>query len=451
MKINSLKNIVPLQYNGFYSIHSYKNITKGKIHNLPLISTFSRNFNKSINKKSYFSTTINSYNKSSELFSKKTKEFDNNLEKVPYPSFMRLTNYLKSKNLKYKTKINNRSSPNRVNEVYLKINKTESNQFNTEKFLNNEEMKNSKGQSKIKLIKSKNNKLTIDNIIEKEKEEFKKTVKIPIKLNKVIDKCSLIIYHHFFPCGENDSNNYNNSNQINKNNLKLKIIDKKNASSTMETDYIKHNSFFEMIIEKVIHLVEYKNHLNQKISINVVKNLLSEEIYSMYNNLTKKDNCSKITYESIRINKSTSTDDNYNMDFKLLNSNYYDKYSYASSVSDVDIEEKAKKKLEKKLTILNKKYGFESKNNQVNVNYDLFSNYSFNIDNYSQSESENFIRSKNSIYTEENCDSNYGDYIMSIANNINDNLYNYKTNNNSNNEKEKIQEKSKVYIILIIK
>ena len=433
MKIKSLKNIVPLQYNGFYSIHNSKTIAKERINNLPLINTFSRNFNKNFNKMPNLFNTQSSYNKTNELFSNKNQEFDNNLKKIPYSSFLHLSNYLKSKHFKNKTKINNHLSPsNKVNEVYFNINKTEYNQFNTKKCFSIEAINNLKKKSQIRLIKNKNSKSSIDEILEKEKEEFRKTMNAHNRKKKIIDKCSFIIYQHFFPYNRNNHINYSISEQMSKNNLKIKKIDKKNASTSTEADFIKNNTFFEIIIEKVMHLVEYKNHMNKVISINIVKNLLNEEINSMYNKLTNKNNCSKITYESIKINKSTSTDDNYYSDYKLLN-NIYDKYDDYSntSISGIDIEKKARKKLEKRLSILNDKYGFESKDNEINVNFDLFSNYSFNIDNYSQRETDNIIKSKKNIYSEED-DDNYGDYIISIANNINDNLEDYKNSLNYN-------------------
>ena len=145
MKIKSLKNIVPLQYNGFYSIHNSKTIAKERINNLPLINTFSRNFNKNLNKRPNLFNTQSSYNKTNELFSNKNQEFDNNLKKIPYSSFLHLSNYLKSKHFKNKTKINNHLSPsNKVNEVYFNINKTEYNQFNTKKCFSIEAINNLK-------------------------------------------------------------------------------------------------------------------------------------------------------------------------------------------------------------------------------------------------------------------------------------------------------------------
>ena len=443
MKKLGLKNIIPHKYNDFFSIHRAKALSKEKIYNLPTISNFSRNFNKNISKSPFLFKTLSKSDRKyiNSFHTNKIQEFDNNLERVPYPSFFRLTNYIKEKNVKNKTKINNQFSPsNRVNEVYFDINKTEYNQANRKCF-SIELTNNLKKKNKIKLINNKNNNLQINEILEKEKEEFRKTMNIPQKRKEVINEFSYIIYKHFFPNNKNYNYNYDSLNQEKKTNLKLSLInkinDKKLINSTSEggTNLIKHNTFFEMIIEKVFHMVEYKNQLNQEISINLVRNLLNEEINEMWNNLNNKNksNYSKITtYESLRINKSTSTDENFYSDFKLLNSTYskYDQYSNYS-ISEHNIEKKARIKLERRLSILNNKYGFVNKNNEeIATNYDLFSNYSKNLDNFSQSETDNIIKSKKNIfYDDEDNDNNPGDYIINTANNINENLYDYKKSN----------------------
>ena len=436
MNNNELKKIEPIKYNDFFSIHKTKTISREKINNLPIINSFSRNMNKYfINNHYLFKTHNKSYKNNNDFYSNKNQEFDNNLERVPYPSFLRLSHYIKSTNLKNKTKIiNQHSSPNKVNEVYFNINKTEYNQFNRKCF--SIEAKNLlKNKNQIRLIKNINKNISVDELLQKEKEEFRKTLNVPELKNKIINEFSYIIYQHFFPYNNyNNHINYQTFNHINKNNLKLKIIkninDKKKSPLTQRTnDLFKNNTFFEMIIEKVMHLVEYKNQLNQKISINLVKNLLNDEINSMWNNLnTSKNNCSKATaYESGKVNKSTSTDDNFILDYRLNHTySQYDKYSN-TSMSEMDFEKKAKLKLERKLSILNNKYGFDEDNDGIEVNYDLFSNYSYNIDNYSQSETDNIIKSKRKSLS--NKDNNLGDFILSLGNNINTNLNEYKKNN----------------------
>ena len=442
MKNNGLKKIEPLKYNDIFSIHKTKTISKEKINNLPIIDSFSRNMNKYfINNQYLFKTHNKSYKNNNDYFSNKNQEFDNNLEKVPYPSFLRLSNYIKPKNIKNKSKIINQLSPsNKVNEVYFNINKTEYNQFNRKCF--SIEAKNIfKNKNQIRLIKNKNKTLSVDELLKKEKEEFRKTLNIPKERNKIINKFSYIIYQHFFPYNNDNPVNYYNFNQINKKNIKLQIInninDKKVTSSslTQRTNDLfkfKHNTFFEMVIEKVIHIVEYKNQLNQKISINIVKNLLNEEIDAIWNNLNtnkNNNNCSKATaYESVKINKSTSTDDNYISDFRLNHTfDKYDRYSN-TSMSDMDFEKKARIKIERKLSILNNKYGFSDNYADIITNHDLVSNKSFNIDNFSQSETENVIKSKRNNFSNED-DNNFGEYILSIGNNINENLNEYKNNN----------------------
>ena len=442
MKNNRLQNIVPLKYNEFFSIHSTKAFSKEKINNLPIISSYSRNINKSFsnNKTPFlFKTLNNPYQNYTELFSKKIAEFDNNLEKVPYPSFLHFTNTIKTKNFKNKTKIFNQFHPSKkINQVYFDINRTEYNHLNKKCFsIELQNILNKK--NKIKLTKNKNKKTQIDEILQKEKEEFRRTMNIPNKRNKILNDYSYIIYNHFFPIGNN--NNYNfihiQNNNFNKLHLTNILSEKKITSENIRgNNLIKNNTFFEIIIEKVIHMVEYKNHLNQEISINIVRNLLNEEINAMYNSLNNKNNCSKMTYESIRINKSTSTDDNYNFsDFRYLNNTYdnYDRYSN-SSISILDLEKKARIKLERKLEFLNCKYGFDDSNNDEfpMKKYDIISHHSSNFDNYSRSETENQIKSKKNNFpdneTEEETD-NIGDFIISTANNINDNLNDYKNNN----------------------
>ena len=426
MKTKELQKIEPLKYNGFFSVHNAKSLSKEKINNLPMISRFSRNFNKNINKLSFIFKTQNKYNKNPFI---NYKEFDNNLEKVPYPIFSKLTHHLKFNNFKNKTKINNQlSSSNKVKEVYFDINKTEYNTF-SRKCFSIDVKNNLKQKSQTKLLKMKKDKMVMDELLEKEKQEFRKTITVPRERNKFINNFSYIIYNHFYPYNtsyNNTNSNYltYNHNSNGKKNLKLQITnnvnDNKNINVTEEKTnaLIKNNTFFEMIIEKVIHLVEYKNQLNQEISINVVKNLLNEEINSIWNGINgKKNNNSKITY----INKSTSTDENGCFDFKLLNSTYdkYDRYSN-TSVSEINIEKKAKMKLEKKIAILNKKYGFSDKNYLL-LHYDIKSNNSDNIDNCSQCETENIIKSKMNHGNED-----VENFIMSRADNINDNLDNFK-------------------------
>ena len=101
-------------------------MSKEKINNLPIISSYSRNINKSFsnNKTPFlFKTLNNPHQNYTELFSKKIAEFDNNLEKVPYPSFLHFTNTIKTKNFKNKTKIFNQFHPSKkINQVYFDIN-----------------------------------------------------------------------------------------------------------------------------------------------------------------------------------------------------------------------------------------------------------------------------------------------------------------------------------------
>lgn len=421
MKINELQKIEPLKYNGFFSVHNTKRASKERIYNLPIINQFSRNTNKNL--KTYIFKTHNKFN---DFFSNSpSQEFDNNLEKVPYPNFSKMTRYLKNKNIKNKTKINPQlSKGNKVNEVYFDINKTEYNNFN-KKCFSIDAKNNLKKKNQIRLIKIKNNKMSIDDILEKEKEEFRKTVIIPEKRNKFVNDFSYIIYHHFFPYS-NNGHILNNYNHTNKNNIKLQLLnntnEKKILADERTNNLIKNNTFFEMILEKVIHIVEYKNQLNQEISITIVRNLLNEEINSMWRNLNNKNNSSKITY----INKSTSTDDNGYFDFKLLNSTYdkYDKYSN-TSISDIGIEKKAKIRLERKLSILNEKYGFSNKYYFL-TNYDLNSNSSLNMENYSQGETENIIKSKKNNLGYDEDDDNIEEFIMSKGDNINENLEEFK-------------------------
>ena len=173
-----------------------------------------------------------------------------------------------------------------------------------------------------------------------------------------------------------------------------------------ETLLIHENSFFEMIIENVAHKVEYKNQRNERITISLVKNLLDEEIktISYKLNIAINPHISKFINES-KINKSTST--NELPEYKFLNKTY-DKFSYITTNTDINLEQKIKKNIENKLITLNEKYGFINKNDNIFINEKNPLDDDYNTDNQYQNDTENDlkIKSKGKRIFEEDDDEN---------------------------------------------
>ena len=123
----------------------------------------------------------------------------------------------------------------------------------------------------------KNYILSVDEIYNIQKEDFKKKINSEMRRNEFINNYSSIIYYQIFPqrmrnkllSKENIPNIFNQ--------YILKNL-KETSPKHQQDSIIKENSFIEMILENVTHKVEYKNQKNERITIGLVKNLLYEEI-----------------------------------------------------------------------------------------------------------------------------------------------------------------------------
>ena len=211
MKINELRNIIPMKYNSFYSVHGRKTPSKSGFKNLPMIKTFSRNINNELNN---ILLTLTKENKSINNFThtnstKFTEKSMNNMGKMSQNNFYRLTNYIKNKYAKNMTKIKNvHSTPNRVQEIKLNVNKTEYNNFNKKYYLI-DKIQLEKQKTEIKL-KNKNVLLNVDAIYKKQKEEYKNIINSEDKKNKFLKNYSSFIYYQIFPKRKRNENSLDN-------------------------------------------------------------------------------------------------------------------------------------------------------------------------------------------------------------------------------------------------
>ena len=94
MKINELKNIIPMKYNSFYSVHGRKTPSKNALRNLPMIKTFSRNINKELNN---ILLTMSKENKQNNNLTNLTYKSINNTGKIAKNNFSSWTNYIRNK------------------------------------------------------------------------------------------------------------------------------------------------------------------------------------------------------------------------------------------------------------------------------------------------------------------------------------------------------------------
>ena len=174
MKINELKNIIPMKYNSFYSVHGRKTPSKNEFKNLPMIKTFSRNINKELNN---ILLTLTKENKSNNNYTHTnsinlSQKSMNNTEKMHKHNLYRLTNYLRNKYAKNMTKIKNLGhTPNKVKEIKLNVNKTEYNNFNKKYFLI-DKMNLQNQNVQIQLLGNKKMLLTVDKIYNRQKDEY---------------------------------------------------------------------------------------------------------------------------------------------------------------------------------------------------------------------------------------------------------------------------------------
>ena len=200
MKINELKNIIPLKYNSFYSVHKRKFHSKNENKNLPMIKTFSRNFNNEINNIQINLTKENKSNTNILL----NNSLNNNQEflnkgKMSKNNFFRLTNYIKNKYAKNITKIKNKfSTPNKVKEIKLNVNRTEYDKNFNRKCFRIETMQSEKQKNKKKLLSNKIG-YSIDEIYNYQKEEYKNIINSIEKRNKFLNRYSSIIFYQIFP------------------------------------------------------------------------------------------------------------------------------------------------------------------------------------------------------------------------------------------------------------
>jgi len=199
MKINELKNIVPLKYNSFYSVHKHKFTSKNEYKNLPMIKTFSRNFNNDMNNVQLTLTKENKSNKNI-LYNNSINNTQEVLTKgkMSKNNFFRLTNYIKNKYAKNITKIKNKfSTPNKVKEIQLNVNRTEyDNNFNRKCF--RIEAMQSEKPKKQKILNSNKNKYDIDKIYNYQKEEYKNIINsVEKKINFSINIQALFIIKYF--------------------------------------------------------------------------------------------------------------------------------------------------------------------------------------------------------------------------------------------------------------
>jgi len=386
-KLNVLKKIEPLKYNELFSIHNKKAFSRERKNNLPMINHFSRNFTNTMNKTSYlYNTYADSNNNKTfrNFFPNNKNNKPKNFKKISFLCF-KLKNYLKSSNFKNKKKLNIQSHSNKINEITFNINSKEYNSSESKYY--SIDLK----RTKVSLTKDKN---YIKNIhtsekFQKEKDEFYNIINNSPITNDIINDFSHRIYCHIFP-GENSDFKYivkngrcDSENKISNN------LDKKKSYTILKSNlYKKNNVFLEMILEKVMHMVEYKNQLNQEISINLVKNLLIKEINSMKNNLNNKKNI----------------------------------YNFIKIAQDIEINNDISKN--------DSKYEFKDIISKNNENY--FQD-SFKNESYALTDREYVIKKRNKYKSDE--DNNLGQYIISVGKDINENLKDFKNKDFANNDK----------------
>ena len=424
----NLKKIEPFKYNGIFSIHNKRSLSKEKNNNFPMLNTFSRNFNKNLYKTTNaFKTSINNKNLKNNFSNHKTQEFSNTLQNIPYPG-LRLSHYIKSSNFKNKKKINNNITPSsKVNEVYFNLTNTEISTAHSRNGLNmNLEM-----QTKLGLKKNRNkSKKFLDNNINKQKEEKEdnNTIDNSKKENKIINDFSYVTFQQIIPNPSNSYIKYNNSISKTKKIIKKQILnnlrDKNTQTNEQSISIIKNNNFFETVLEGVLRDVEYKNQQNQEISINIVKNLLNNEIASLWNDSYNNNNINdllKLTEDYVKNNKSFLIENNNsnNNNDNILNKTYNNKDNSSKSNTNLhnEIEKMITRKLIKRYPILNRKFEFKKNNNiEKNENYPIIKSLK------NQNEENNFRKRKN-IHSE---DEKLGQLILSIGKDINENLNDFK-------------------------
>ena len=435
MKINELKNIAPLKYNEYFSVHKQKTTPKNNIKKLSMMKTFSRNFNSNLKQIQYSLTNEHNSNKK---FIDNNNYTNNEYEQKPNKgamspnNFFRLTNYIRNKYAKNMTKIkNNAFSPNKIKELNINVNRTEYNKSNNKCF-RIEAMQNLKPKTQAKLFDIKNG-LSSKEIYFIQKREFLKAINSEKIRKNLIDNYSSIIYYQIFPKRmQNNLYLYQNIPNI----LNIQTITNLKKSHNLAKKPNKNslmisNIFSDIIIENVARKVEYKNQLNESITINYVKNLLDEEIDLINKKINNNESeISKINNDC-KLNKSTSTEDIPNL--KFLNETY-DKFSHTTANSEKKIEQIFMKKLENKLYELNNKYGFKD---SLNINYGIIFDTSFNIDNHLNSDSEKFTQIKSNKRRKIEGDGydadNLREFILSMGNEIN-NLSKYKYRNEQGKE-----------------
>ena len=109
------------------------------------------------------------------------------------------------------TKIKNKSStPNKVKEIKLNVNQTEYNNFNKKYYLV-DKIYLQKPNTQIKLLKNKNKLLTVEEIYNRQKEEYKNIINTEEKRNKFLKNYSSFIYYQIFP--KRMRNVYSNNNR----------------------------------------------------------------------------------------------------------------------------------------------------------------------------------------------------------------------------------------------
>ncbi len=428
MKSNELRNIIPFKYNSFYTVHNIKVPKKNDSKNLPMIKTFSRNFNNDLKKIRFSLTQENSSNKNNNYnnSTKKHNEWIDNKGKMSQNNYFRLTNYIRNKYGKNMTKIKNKfSTPNKIKEIKLNVNKTECNKFN-KKCFRVEVIQNQNPKTKNKLIENIHQ-LSVEQIYNIQKDEFKNSINSIEKRNNFINNYSSIIYYQIYPRRmiNNAPSNGNFPNFFNHfilTNLKKSFnLSSKNKQNLL----IKDNFFIEMIIENITRKVEYRNQKNERITIGLVKNLLYEELDIISDKLNFNFNQGSTRYNNnYKINKSTST--NEINELKFLNKTY-DKFSYVTTNPE-NIEEKIKKKIENRLNELNEKYGFmNGSDNVLMYNKILTEDSLINNKNYQvETDKDLKIKSKRKkIIDDEEENNKFGDLIWAMADYIN-NMEEYK-------------------------
>ena len=388
-KLNALKKIEPLKYNELFSIHNKKAFSRERKNHFPMISHFSRNYANTMNKTSYLYNTYAESNNNktySNFFPNNKTNEPKNFKKISFPCF-KLKNYLKYSNFKNKKKLNIQSHSNKINEITFNINSTEYNSSERKHY--SIDLK----REKLSLAKNKNNlqKFHSSEKVQKEKEAFYNIIKNTPIINDIINYFSYRVYYHILP--EKNSNfkyldkngRYNSENKISN-----KLDKKKPFSNQKSYSFMKKNVFLEMILEKVMRMVEYKNQLNQEISINLVKNLLIKEINSMKNNLDSQNiNCNFIKI-------TQAQDEKINNDISK-NETKYDFKDIIPKKNENDFEE------------------------------------TFKNESYALTDREYIIKNKNKIKSDE--DNNLGGFIMSVGKDINENLEDFKNKNLENSEK----------------